>query len=372
MKVAIVQEWIISVGGSDKVVKAILDVFPDAHIYTLVAKKEICDELGIDYNKVTTSIIQKLPFGVSKHRMYLPLFPYAIEQFDLREYDVIISSSHAVAKGVLTKATQLHISYCHSPIRYCWDMYQEYLIEANLTTGIKSFFTRLILHSIRKWDVLSSNRVDYFISNSNNVKKRIKKTYRREATTIYPNIDIDGFKYSDRKEDFYFTCSRLVGYKKVGTIVEAFNLMPDKTLIIIGDGPDFKKIQKIANSNIKLLGYQSFEILRDYMQRARAFVFAANEDFGMIPLESQASGTPVIAYGVGGSLETVIEGETGVYFYEQTPSAIKKAVEYFEQIEKSLDYQKIRKHAEKFSEERFKREIKLFVENKYQEFITQE
>lgn len=369
MKIAIVQEWIISVGGSDKVVKAILDVFPEADIYTLVAKKEICDELGIKYEKLSTSFIQKLPFGITKHRIYLPLFPYAIEQFDLREYDIVISSSHAVAKGVLTKSTQMHISYCHSPIRYCWDMYHEYLIEANLTKGIKSFFTRLLLHSIRKWDVISSNRVDYFISNSNNVKKRIKKTYRRDATTIYPNIDIEGFTFSDKKEDFYFTCSRLVGYKKIITIVEAFNLMPDKELIVIGDGPDFNKIKKIANSNIKILGYQPFEILKDYMQRTRAFVFAANEDFGMIPLEAQASGTPVIAYGVGGVLETVIDGETGVYFYEQTPQAIKKAVEYFEKIERSLDYQKIRLHSEKFSEERFKKEIKEFVENKYKEFI---
>ncbi|WDF48324.1 glycosyltransferase family 4 protein [Chryseobacterium sp. KACC 21268] len=369
MKVAIIQEWLVSVGGSDKVVKAITDIFPTADIYTLVADKGVCEELGINYSKVNTSLIQKLPFGAKKYKMYLPLFPYAIEQFDLRGYDVIISSSHAVAKGVLTKADQLHISYCHSPIRYVWDMYNEYLEEGGLTKGFKSFLARYLLHRIRKWDVLSSFRVDHFISNSNNVGKRIKKTYRRDSVTIYPNIDISNFTLCLEKEDFYLTSSRLVPYKKIDLIVKAFNQMPDKKLRVIGSGPDYEKIKKIAKSNITVMGYQPFDILKDNMQKAKAFVFAADEDFGMIPIEAQACGTPVIAFGKGGSLETVVNNETGLYFYQQTSDSIIEAVSRFEQIGNTFNYDRIRSHAEKFSEERFKKEIKKYVVEKYDEFL---
>jgi len=370
MKVAIIQEWLVSVGGSDKVVKAISDIFPDADIYTLVANKNVCEELGIDYSKVHTSIIQKLPFGAKKYKMYLPLFPYVIEQFDLRGYDVVISSSHAVAKGVLTKADQLHICYCHSPIRYGWDMYNEYLEEANLAKGFKSFLARYLLHRIRKWDVLSSFRVDHFISNSNNVGKRIKKTYRRHSVTIYPNIDISSFTPCYQKEDFYLASSRLVPYKKIDVIVEAFNQMPDKKLVVIGAGSDFDKIKNIAKSNITVMGYQPFDVLKEKMQKAKAFVFAADEDFGMIPIEAQACGTPVIAFGKGGSLETVVENETGLYFYEQTPDAIIDAVTRFEKMQKTLDYNKIRTHAEKFSEERFKTQFENYVMEKYNECLN--
>lgn len=369
MKVAIIQEWLVSVGGSDKVVKAISDIFPDADIYTLVADKDVCQELGIDYSKVHTSLIQKLPFGAKKYKMYLPLFPYVIEQFDLRGYDVVISSSHAVAKGVLTKADQLHICYCHSPIRYGWDMYNEYLEEANLSKGFKSFLARYLLHRIRKWDVLSSFRVDHFISNSNNVGKRIKKTYRRDSTTIYPNIDISSFTPHYEKEDFYLASSRLVPYKKIDVIVEAFNQMPDKKLVVIGGGSDFDKIKNIAKSNITVMGYQPFDILKEKMQKAKAFVFAADEDFGMIPIEAQACGTPVIAFGKGGSLETVIENETGLYFYEQTPTSIIDAVMRFEQMQNTLDYTRIRAHAEKFSEQRFKDEFRTYVVERYNAFL---
>lgn len=369
MKVAIIQEWLVTVGGSDKVVKAITDVFPDADIYTLVAKKEVCDELGIDWNKVHTSFIQKMPFGTKKHRAYLPLFPFAIEQFDLRGYDVIISSSHCVAKGVLTKADQLHVCYCHSPIRYVWDMYNEYLEESNLTKGAKSWLVRYLLHRIRKWDMLSSFRVDHYISNSDYVGQRIKETYRREATTIYPNIDITNFEYCDLKENFYLASSRLVSYKKIDIIIEAFNKMPDKKLIVIGGGPNLKKYQAMAKENVTIMGYQPFKILKEKMQKAKAFIFAADEDFGMIPIEAEACGTPVIAYGHGGSLETVSEGKTGLFFHEQTSNSIIEAVKKFEFLgEKPFEYIACRKWAESFSEERFKKEIKEFVESKYKEF----
>lgn len=369
MKVAIVQEWLVTVGGSDKVVKAILDVFPDADIYTLVAKKEVCDELGIPWEKVHTSFIQKMPLGTKKHRAYLPLFPFAIEQFDLRGYDVVISSSHCVAKGVLTKADQLHICYCHSPIRYCWDMYNEYLEESHLDKGFKSWLVRLLLHPIRQFDAIAGSRVDYYISNSDYVGQRIRKTYRRKATTIHPNIDISNFELCNDKKEYYLASSRLVAYKKIDTIIEAFNQMPDKKLVVIGGGPNLEAYRKLAKDNVTVMGYQPFDVLKDKMQHAKAFVFAADEDFGMIPIEAQSCGTPVIAYGHGGSLETVNGGKTGLFFYEQTPEAIVEAVNRFEAMGAQPFAPAVcRQWAEGFSEERFKREIKEFVEEKYEEF----
>lgn len=369
MKVAIVQEWLVTVGGSDKVVKAILDVFPDADIYTLVAKKEVCDELGIPWEKVHTSFIQKMPLGTKKHRAYLPLFPFAIEQFDLRGYDVVISSSHCVAKGVLTKADQLHICYCHSPIRYCWDMYNEYLEESHLDKGFKSWLVRLMLHPIRQFDAIAGSRVDYYISNSDYVGQRIRKTYRRKATTIHPNIDISNFELCNDKQEYYLASSRLVAYKKIDTIIEAFNQMPDKKLVVIGGGPNLEAYRKLAKDNVTVMGYQPFDVLKDKMQHAKAFVFAADEDFGMIPIEAQSCGTPVIAYGHGGSLETVNGGKTGLFFYEQTPEAIVEAVNKFEAMgSQPFAPADCRQWAEGFSEERFKREIKEFVEEKYEDF----
>lgn len=369
MKVAIVQEWLVTVGGSDKVVKAILDVFPDADIYTLVAKKEVCDELGIPWEKVHTSFIQKMPLGTKKHRAYLPLFPFAIEQFDLRGYDVVISSSHCVAKGVLTKVDQLHICYCHSPIRYCWDMYNEYLEESHLDKGFKSWLVRLMLHPIRQFDAIAGSRVDYYISNSDYVGQRIRKTYRRKATTIHPNIDISNFELCNDKKEYYLASSRLVAYKKIDTIIEAFNQMPDKKLVVIGGGPNLEAYRKLANANVTVMGYQPFDVLKDKMQHAKAFVFAADEDFGMIPIEAQSCGTPVIAYGHGGSLETVNGGKTGLFFNEQTPEAIVEAVNKFESMgSQPFAPADCRQWAEGFSEERFKREIKEFVEKKYEEF----
>lgn len=369
MKVAIIQEWLVTIGGSDKVVKAIFDVFPHADIYTLVAKQEVCEELGIPWEKVHTSFIQNLPFATKKHRMYLPLFPFAIEQFDLRGYDVVISSSHCVAKGVLTKEDQLHICYCHSPIRYVWDMYNEYLEEAKLLKGMKSLMVRYMLHRIRKWDMLSSFRVDHYISNSDYVGRRIKETYRRESTTIHPNIDITHFDLCEDKQNYYLTSSRLVAYKKIDAVIEAFNRMPDKKLVVIGGGPNLEAYKKLAGPNVEVMGYQPFGVLKDKMQHARAFVFAADEDFGMIPIEAQACGTPVIAYAHGGSLETVSDGKTGLFFKRQTPEAIGEAINRFEKMGKRpFDPKECRKWAEGFSEERFKQEIKDFVEKKYNEF----
>jgi glycosyltransferase involved in cell wall biosynthesis len=367
MKVAIIQEWLVTMGGSEKVVQAIAEIYPDADIYTLVADKKLLSELNFKEDKVTTSLIQKLPFGKQKYKSYLALFPFAIEQFDLSEYDVIISSNHAVAKGVLTTDEQLHVTYCHSPIRYAWDLHHQYLKEAGLGFGVKGLIARYILHKIRIWDISSANRPDYYLSNSNFIGKRIDKVYNKPSTTIYPPIEIDDFSLYEEKEDYYLTCSRMVPYKRIDLIAEAFSQMPDKKLIIIGDGPDYEKVKNKAGVNVELKGYLPFKDLIHYMQRAKAFVFVAIEDFGMLPVEAQACGTPVIAYGKGGSIETVIDKETGILFNEQTVEGIIGGVQEFEVIQHTFNAKRIRLHAETFGRDRFKQEIKDFIDSKLRE-----
>ena len=363
MKVALVHEWLTVIGGSENVFKEIASLFPEADLFVLVAKENTVKTLGLERHKLTTSFIQKLPFAASKYRNYLPLFPLAIEQFDLSEYDLIISSSHAVAKGVLTHSGQIHVCYCHSPIRYAWDLYHQYLKESGLNTGLKGFLAKIILHRIRQWDVLSANRVDYFIANSNYIGKRIKKVYQRESVTIYPNVTVLDFEVSTERDDFYFTCSRFVPYKKIDLIVKAFNLMPDKKLVVIGDGPDFRKIKKIAAPNVTLMGYQPFNVLKQYLSKCKAFVFAAEEDFGILHVEAQACGTPVIAYKKGGAMETVIENVTGIFFTKQTEESIVEEIDYFEKNIKIFDPAKIAAHASNFSTDRFKGEIISYIEN---------
>lgn len=362
MKVALVHEWLTVIGGSENVFKEIALLYPDADIFTLVARDKTIKKLGFDNRTVKTSFIQNLPFGKTRYRSYLPFFPLAIEQFDLSSYDLIISSSHAVAKGALTNSNQLHICYCHSPMRYAWDLYHQYLKESGLNTGFKGFMAKLVLHKIRQWDVISNQRVDYFISNSNYIGKRIKKIYGRSSVTIYPCVDVQNFEQAKVTGDYYFTCSRFVPYKKIDLIVQAFNSMPDRKLIIIGDGPDFKKIKQTAKSNINLMGYQSFDILKQYMAQAKAFVFAAEEDFGIVPIEAQACGVPVIAFGKGGLLETIIDKETGIFFYEQTMEAIRDAIIRFEENSNCVSKNEIQKHARKFDTSRFKREFKEYVD----------
>jgi glycosyltransferase involved in cell wall biosynthesis len=298
--------------------------------------------------------------------------PLAIEQLDLSNYDVILSSSYAVAKGVITGPNQLHICYCHSPIRYAWDLQFQYLKESGLTKGIKSLFVRYILHKIRLWDYRTANGVDYFIANSKFIGNRIWKVYRRKSEVIYPPVNITDFDIQGDKEDYYITASRMVPYKKMDLIVEAFSHLPDKKLIVIGDGPDYKKIEKKATQNISLLGYQEFSEMIKYMKNAKAFVFAAEEDFGITPVEAQACGTPVIAYGKGGALETVkdlnsTKYPTGVFYHEQSVKAIVHAINDFEKNQSKFKAEHCRNNAEKFSEERFKQEIKKFVEERTNE-----
>jgi glycosyltransferase involved in cell wall biosynthesis len=289
--------------------------------------------------------------------------PLAVEQFDLSDYDLVVSSNHAFAKGVLTRADQLHLSYVHTPIRYAWDLYHEYLRQAGLTRGIRSAIVRLTMHYLRAWDRLTADRVDVFVANSHYIARRIAKTYRREAHVIYPPVDVDSFPYSEAKEDFYLAASRVVPYKRLELIVEAFATTPHRQLVVIGDGPGLDALRQKAAANTRVLGYQPFEILADYMRRARAFVFAAEEDFGIIPVEAQACGTPVIAFGRGGSRETVVEGKTGLFFAEQTVRSLHAALDEFERQEHGFHADVIRKHAERFRPERFRSQVAQLIDH---------
>ncbi|MBW8242648.1 glycosyltransferase family 4 protein [Muricauda oceani] len=373
MKVAIVHEWLTVVAGSESCFKEFANIYPEADIFVLVSDEKSLEKLGIQKERVTNSFIQKLPKAKTKWKNYLALFPFAVEQFDLSGYDLIISSSHAVAKGVITNANQVHICYIYSPIRYAWDLYHQYLNESGLQTGLKGLVAKRILHYIRRWDRQTANNVDEFIPISNYVEKRVWRTYRRKSyKVIYPPVQVGEFTLCENKEDFYLTASRLVPYKKIDLIVEAFSTMPDKRLIVIGDGPEMKKIQAKSGENITLLGYQPFEVLKDHMQRARAFIFAAEEDFGIIPIEAQACGTPVIAYGKGGSLETVRgkfinesleNGLTGLYFKEQTVSSLKESIDHFEKYEDIFKPSEIRQFSLKFDRNIFVEEVsKTFKE----------
>lgn len=365
MKIAVVCDWLVTYAGAEKVLEQILNIFPEADLFAVVDFLPENQRDFIQKKKVTTTFIQHMPKARKKYRNYLPFMPIAIEQLDLSAYDVVISSSHCVAKGVLTGPNQIHISYVHSPIRYAWDLQHQYLREAGLTHGFKSKIARLIMHYMRIWDTRTSNGVDYFIANSHFIAKRIWKCYRRKATVIYPPVDIEKFEYCEDKEDYYVTASRMVPYKKMDIIVEAFSQMPDKRLIVIGDGPDFEKIKKKAGPNISLLGFAPDEVLKDKMQHAKAFVFAAEEDFGILPVEAQACGTPVIAYGRGGALETVRaigrdSQPTGVFFKEQTVDSLKAAIEKFEDNSSNIFPESCRKNAEQFSIDVFQTRFKKF------------
>ena len=355
MKVAIVHDWLVTNAGAEKVLRSIVNLYPDADIFSLVDFLSYEErEIIIDGKKVHTSFIQKLPYAKKHFRNYLPLFPKAIESFNLSSYNLIISSSWAVAKGVKKTPNQLHISYCHTPIRYAWDLYDEY--TKNLPWPKKTL-VQSILKYIRKWDLNTLDRVDHFIANSKFVQERIKRTYNRESTVIYPPVNIDKFTLCDKKEDFYLTASRLVPYKKTKLIVEAFNAMPNKKLIVIGSGEEYDSIKKIAGENITLLGYQSDEDLISYMQHAKGFVYAAIEDFGIVPIEAMACGTPVIALNDGGTKETIIHNLTGVHFQEQTKESIIEAITYFETLH--FNHKRIRDEADKYSS--FKKDIFTFI-----------
>ncbi|HTW94782.1 MAG TPA: glycosyltransferase family 4 protein, partial [Tepidisphaeraceae bacterium] len=362
-------DFLYTYAGAERVLEQMVALFPQADLYSLFDFLPDSERGFIAHKRANTSFIQKLPWARKNHRPYLPLMPIAIEQFDLSGYDIVLSSSYLVAKGVIIRPDQFHICYCHTPARFAWDLQYQYLNQKGLVRGFKSMIARIILHYLRNWDVRSSNSVDVFLSNSDFVGRRIHKIYRRTAQTIHPPVDTDSFALMTEKEDYYLTTSRMVQYKRIDLIVQAFNQMPNRRLIVIGEGPELEKIRALAGKNVRILGFQSAERLRHYMQRARAFVFAAEEDFGIAPVEAQCCGTPVIAFGHGGVVESIVPGQTGLLFTEQSADAIKQAVEKFEEME--WDPTLIRKSAERFSVHQFRLELMKVIKTEWAAFLAE-
>lgn len=363
MKVAIIHDWLVSYGGAERVLEVLHELFPDAPVYTSVLdRSKLSPELSsLD---IRTSFLQKFPNPAKYYRNYLPFLPFAFESFDLSEYDLVISSSHACAKGVKTSHRTCHICYCLTPMRYAYDMYDEYIKSENIGP-LKKLAVRLIMPFIRMWDVSSSKRVSYFIAISNFIAGRIKKYYGRESTVIYPPVETGKFHKSENPQDYFLFVSRLVPQKKADVVIAAFNELK-KPLKIVGTGRELGTLKRMAAGNVEFLGYQSDENVRELIMNCRALVFASKEDFGIVPVEAMAAGRPVIAFGEGGARETVIPGLTGILFDEQSKSSVIKAVNEFET--KRFDAEKIREFALKFDREVFKKEIMGFVEEKYREF----
>ncbi len=358
MKIAIVHDWLTNMGGAEQVIINLKKCFKDAPIYTtFYTPDNLSDELK--NIEVHTSSLQKKNKKVINHQKYFPLMPMAFEEFDLNDYDVVISSSTSCAKGVITKPGSVHICYCNTPMRYAWEKRDEY------TKGMGKFKKKLVnilLHYMRIWDVASSNRVDIFIANSNAVKQRIQKHYKRDSIVIHPPVRCQFFNISDTDGDYYLVTSRLVGYKRFDLAVEACRDL-NRKLIVIGDGAEKENLEKLAkgNENIKFLGRVSDEEVKKYMGECKALLFPGEEDFGIVPVEAQACGRPVIAYGKGGALDTVVDGKTGVFFHEQTVESVKEAILKFETM--TFDKQEIRNHAMQFDEEEFRKKIMEVVEN---------
>jgi glycosyltransferase involved in cell wall biosynthesis len=367
MKIAFVHEWLTTYAGSEKVLEVMLEDFPNADVFCLIDYLPKEHRVGSFDRVFRTTYLQNIPFIGKIYRYMLPLMPFSIEQLDLSGYDVIISNCHAVAKGVITGPDQLHICYCYSPMRYAWDLQAQYLEESSMRTGVRSLIARWLLHRIRGWDHRAAQNVDHFIACSAYIGRRIRKAYHRSSTVIYPNVAVDDFVIDGPRGDFYMTSSRMVPYKKMHLIVEAFSKMPDRRLVVIGDGPQFRRCKALAGPNVKLMGYQSHSVLLWHMQRARAFVFASEEDFGITPLEAQACGTPVLAFSRGGAAETVIDQVTGLHFHEQSAAAIQEVVRKFETVEDSFEPRVIRSNALRFSTARFRDEFRQYVSAKWNE-----
>lgn len=368
MKIAVVHDWFNDIGGAEKVVREILVCYPDADVFSLI---DFYDEpkrekylLG---KRAKTSFIQHIPFSKKFYRFLFPLFPLAIERLDLSAYDLIISSSSSVAKGIQKEETQLHICYCHSPVRYAWDLRQDYL--SVMKNPVSKTIFNYFLNRLQKWDLKSNSRVDFFVANSMNVKNRIEKNYNREATVIYPPVDVSSFEITTKKENYYFTVSRLVAYKKTEQIVKAFSKFPHIKLIVAGDGPNRKKMNKIASPNVQILGYIPTDDLRKKIKNAKAFIANANEDFGITVVEAQSCGTPIIVPYMGGYKETVNEC-VGQFFEKQTVKDIEKAIELFETQKKVYHEADFIKNTTRFDKSRFRNEFTSFVDRTYKAFYN--
>ncbi|MEA2120105.1 glycosyltransferase family 4 protein [Halovibrio sp. HP20-50] len=365
MKVAIVHDWLTTWAGAEKALAELLVCYPQAEIFTTVnflPNEKIPCLVG---RTIHTSFIQKLPGARKHYRRYLPLMPLAVEQFDLKGFDLVISSSHAVAKGVISDPGAVHVCYCYSPMRYAWDMQHQYLRQSGNAQGPISWLMRWQLHRLRQWDYISAQRVDHFVAISHFIKQRIETFYRRKADVIYPPVEVDKFRYDRPREDFYLTASRMVPYKRIDLVIEAFNKMPAKQLVVIGDGPDYSKLKSLAGPNVTLMGYQSDQVLIDHLERAQAFLFMAEEDFGILPVEAQAAGAPVIGYGVGGLAETTLDNITALWVEEQTSDSLINKVQQFEALKKgdvsAFSPTICRQNAERFATPHFAQAIQSLV-----------
>lgn len=369
-KIHLAHEWLTEWGGSEDVTRLMLDCFPDSTLSATINFLSAKNRARLNVADIQTTFLQRAPF-VEKHFWnYLPLTPLAVESLDLRGAEVIVSSSHAFAKGVLTTAEQLHISYVHSPMRYAWDLHHQYMADYKLDKGIKGMLARYMFHRLRVWDRQTANNVDLYLANSRHVQHRIWRTYRRPSRVLYPPVRTEMFKLQPVKEDFYVTVSRLVSYKRIDLIVDAFAAMPQRKLVVIGGGPEAAELKRRCPANVSLLGWQPDEVVQKYLGAARAFIFAAHEDFGISPLEAQACGTPVIAYGVGGATETVRDlgknlSPTGLLFPAQTVAYLVDAVQAFEQAGPVFDPQVCREWAEKFSEDNFRKSFTALVDESW-------
>ncbi len=364
MKIAVIHEWLNDWAGSEQVLAAILEVLPGADLYAVVDFLAPADRLRLAGRAVRTSFIQRLPWARRRLELYLPLMPLAVEQFDLAGYDLVVSNSHAVAKGVLTGPDQVHLSYVHSPMRYAWDLQPQYLAHGGLGRGVRGAAARLALHYLRLWDVRTAHGVDRMACNSEFIARRIRKCYGRDARVIHPPVAVGTLPFRADKEDFYLAAGRLHAYKRVDLIIEAFRRLPERSLIVIGGGPEFERLRRGAPPNVTCLGQVPDAVLHDHLARARALVFAAVEDFGIVPVEAQACGTPVIALGRGGAVETVrdlaVPRPTGVLFAAQTAEAIVAAVHRFEAA--AIDPADCRDNAARFGALRFAREFRAWVD----------
>jgi glycosyltransferase involved in cell wall biosynthesis len=367
-RIAVVHDWLLDFAGSERVLAEILRCFPQADLFALVDHMRDGDRALLGGKRATTTFLQSMPGLMSRLRYYLPLMPFAIEQLDVTGYDLVISSSHAVAKGVIVSPDALHVSYVHSPMRYAWDLQFTYLRQERLR-GLRGFVLRWLLHRLRLWDHRSAAGVDRFVANSRFVARRILKAYRREADVIYPPVDTDFFCPGGAREDCYVAVSRLIGYKRVDLLVDAFAQLPDLRLVVVGDGPQIARLKAAAPSNVAFTGFLPAAEVRDRIRRARAFLFAAVEDFGMAPVEAMACGTPVIALRRGGAAESVAGLEsaepTGVFFEEQSVAAVVNAVKTFEQHRQRISAAACRARAERYSARRFRTEFMGLVSSAY-------
>ena len=372
-RIAVVHDWLVDNSGAERVLAEILQCFPQADLFALLDHMPEPERAALGGRRARTTFLQRMP-GIASHLgNYLPLMPLAIEQLDVTGYDLVISNSHAVAKGVIVSPDALHISYLCSPMRYAWDMQFTYLRSGGFERGIKGALLRWLLHRLRIWDHRSAAGVDCFLADSHFVARRILKAYRRHAEVIYPPVDTDRYRQGGNRGDYYLTVSRLWAYKRVDLLVEAFASLPDRRLVVIGEGPELKRLRALAPANVELLGHQPAAALLEHMQRARAFLFAAVEDFGIAPVEAMACGTPVIALRRGGAAETVkgldADAPTGVFFEEQSAAAVVAAIQTFEGNRQRITEAACRRQAERFSAPRFRIELTGFVEKSYARWL---